>query len=122
MRVIGRLDAPARKKVAVAARWCRERESNPQESSDPVDFESTAAANSAIPAAGAGVYGGRVRRALGTASGPDDNAADEVLPRLRRDPRAAHPRRRPPAATRLPGLRRDPLPQPADHRRLRAGA
>src|SRR5687768_3322389 len=32
--------------------WCRERESNPQESSDPVDFESTASANSAIPAAG----------------------------------------------------------------------
>ena len=30
--------------------WCRERESNPQESSDPVDFESTASASSAIPA------------------------------------------------------------------------
>jgi ADP-ribose pyrophosphatase YjhB (NUDIX family) len=69
--------------------WCRERESNPQESSDPVDFESTASASSAIPAGRQELYG--PSRTAARAQPLAGGAAATTIPAMRFCPSCAAP-------------------------------
>src|ERR1700741_3270230 len=128
IRGIAGLDAPAARKVAdFESDSGAGSETRTRTMSPPVDFESTASTNSAIPAVRVASIRPaapcRPRTAGLAAWAPgDDNPADELLPELRRAGRLARAGRRPPAPQCLRCLRADPLRQPQADHRLRARA